>query len=419
MSVNAFTSTSSDRLEKLLSQDSSYFEEVLNEPIVFKALKNNSKEARHYFSHHLPRLLRIAFREDTHPTTITAFKLLKLGNIPNLVKSSFFSGFAVKILSKDEIKPMIIGRLSDISLSILQSGNSDILRYCGFILLILKYADNANVYNLFSSILANDEKLKSVQDWLFDIGFFTDVSEMLKEALLQNYSENYSNDHEKLINLLRIASDSLSNSRIRDRVLSGPIPLAFQNYRSFPTFISNFYWETLNQLFDKKAPKTLEAFAKAAQDLLVTPTHQIHIYHANSVKFLTNFIKVRPDLINDELIKSVLGLMIQFETSSCFLNAAGNFFVELYRSSSLSSHIKEFLALVFLNEANQKKKTTFQMLALKIVEELAYNDLTRKSFRQISGASEFIKQKLEIYRYKKEHPYGYPKEEVQDLYTRF
>ena len=60
----------------LLEMSGSVIEQILTEREVEQARKTNSPELKKYLSKHLPRLLRIAFRENCDVATLMALKEL-------------------------------------------------------------------------------------------------------------------------------------------------------------------------------------------------------------------------------------------------------------------------------------------------------------------------------------------------------
>ena len=399
-----------ETLEKLFSNDSSYFETVIVEPIVHQALKINSKDARNYFSRHLPRLLKVAFRDDNEFSTISAFKLLKIGNIPNLTKSSFFSGFAVKLLSQDQVSDQIIGRLSEITLNILTSCNSEILRYSGFVLLFFKYIDNQDVISMFTSLLKMDEKNKQVQDWLFEIGFDDELHGELEKALSYQYEEQYTKEYEKLISLIKIVTEALRNQRIRDRILSSQIPYLFRSSKEFPSLINNYLWEMLNEMLDQTTSENLSQYADAAYVILTRNDNHIYSYHNYALKFFSKYIKIDSRPLNEEFIQLLFGMMIKFDSCSHFLQEAKKFIVQGCMENRFSANMVKLILLILLNEAEQKKRSALRVISFAAIEELLANDSIKKVFLKFDGASHFIKTQLNPYTNIKQNEYGYPKD---------
>lgn len=401
----------------LLSKDGSDFKSIITRPTILEGLNCNIKDVRLYLSKHLPRLLKIALRNDTTLPTLSAMKLLTSKNashIPNLVKTSCFSDFTTEFLSKDNLPPMLVGRLSEIALNLFRSGNYEFFTHAGFVILFLKYIDNCSVCDFFVSLFEIDDQLKPAQDWLQEIGFYTEISSLLQKLLSEsNNSDNYLNysiEQENKISLLKIINEALKNLRTRSQIIDGPIFSVFQNYYKLPIYVSGFYWKTINLLYDDTTRKHLLIFAKEARNIFINPLDSVHMYCTEALKFLKKYVYSNPELFDSELVKSIITLMMQFENCELFLIEAANLFIIMCNSEVLSPRMVKYASL-FVNEAADSKRSSFQMISLSIANDLACNQSTIEFFKKISLPPKFMNKTLKPYINKLNNVYGVPPEE--------
>lgn len=398
-------------LLKLMEQDGSYLEQVLTDPAIEIAYKNNSTELRKYLSKHLPRLLKIAFKENNDEITIKALKLLTLGSqfvIPNLVKTTYFSEFVKKHISKGNLSERTIGRICDVTISILKSGSKDAIKDCNYILQLLNnYCGNLNVYSMFSIILSDKDKIDYHREWLFEIGFDKQLANLLQEYLKKNYSMTYSSDQEPIILLLRMVSDAARRTKMREKILEGAIFDVFKQTYDLPPLILNYYWEAINHLYDSKHSSLFNNHIELAKNIITSKNiNRVYKYHAEALNFLSKIIEFKTKFVNEIFIKSILSIMLIFNGSSDFLCESRNFFKKCLSIKDLQEIVITLVSPVMIYEADEKKHGLIPMFAIAIIADIAESKETEKLLKKIHGASNFIKIKLKPYLQIRDKNYG-------------
>lgn len=419
---------SESNFQKLLLKDGSAIEQVLSESDIEQAWKSNSQELRLYLSKHLPRLIRIAFREDTNEITLTALKMLTGGNrfvIPNLVKSTYFPGFVTKTLAKaPEISSSTIGRICDVTLSIFQSGKTDILHSCGYILMLLQYSNNPSVYSMFQTILSDDnQKMEKFRDWLFNIGFIDEISSIILECmnstfLANNFVESdlhslhYAYDHEKLINLLKLVSDAAKNRpEVKKDFISSHLKsiLIASNSHRFPNFISDHFWKAINTLYDSDLTIFFTDMAYAAQSMIILTSknseNQVHLYLSESLDFISKIIESKPELVTNDLLEAILTLMGKFSRSSFFLCDVRRFFQKCITIKELKEKIPSAIAPKLLHYGKDKSNGLVSYFAIAIIEDMTKSETAKKTIKKIDSISKFIKRTIDPLSKKREQGY--------------
>lgn len=419
---------SESNLKKLLLKDGSVIEQVLSESEIEQARKTNSTDLRLYLSKHLPRLIRIAFREDTKETTLTALRLLTGGSqfiIPNLVKSTYFPEYAVRTMAKStDLSSLTIGRLCDITLSIFQSGKTNILNNCGYILFLLKYCANPSVYSMFQTILSEDnEKLKIHREWLFSIGFVdelsTDILETMNSTFFTNNIEesdlpklSYNYDHEKLINLLRLVSDAAKDRPgVKKDFIYGHLKsiLVASNSAHFPYHISDYFWQALNTLYEKDLSDFFIDIVFAAQKMIIdfskSDENKIHRYLSESLNLITKFIEDKPELVNNDLLNAILTLMLKFSGSSFFLCDVRRFFQQCIKTKELKEKVPLAVISKLLIYGQSSGNGLVSFFANAIIEDMTKSETAKKTIKKMDNVSKFIKHTIEPLSKKREFGY--------------
>lgn len=389
-------------LQKLMEQDGSYLEQVLVDPITEIAIKNNSVELRKYLSKHLPRLLKLAFKENNNEVTLKAVKILTLGSqfvITNLIKTTYFSEFVKKYISKGNLSQRIIGRICDITISILRSGSKDAIKDCDFILQLLNdYCDNLNVYNMFSIIFSEKDKIDYHREWLFETGFDKQLADLLQNYLKKSYSSDYSNDYEGIISLLRIVADASRRRKMREIFLNGAVCDILNQKYDLPPLILNYYWEAVNHLYDAKHSSAFNNLIESAKNVIISKNINIvHRYHAEALNFLSKVIDFNTQFVNEIFIKSIINIMLLYSNSSDFLCESRNFFKKCLAIKDLQDIVITSVSPVMICEAENKTHGLISMFAFAIIADIAETKDTEKLLKKIHGASNFMKTKLKQY----------------------
>ena len=405
----------------LLEMSGSVIEQILTEREVEQARKTNSPELKKYLSKHLPRLLRIAFRENCDVATLMALKLLSSGSsfiIPNLVKSPYFPNYVMKILSKYEhrgvsnigdvkISSILLSRISQITLSIFQTGAKDILDHCGFIILLVQYCDNLSVFNLFQEILSKEKKMQKYREWLFGIGFESEVAGLLKDVLKLNLSNTYSTETELAISLLRIVADAAKHPELREQMINGPIFEIFEKDYFLPFNVMNYYWEALNNLCTSDNTKHFSDLASTALKLLeVEYITKIHRFHSEAIHFLSKFVHVEPQLFDKAFFQNILNLMEKASSSSFFLCDTRNLIQECLLEKELREQVVKIITPFLLESSKMNKNGLISYFSIAMIEDISKNEYTTKIFKGINGASNFVKKTLNPLIKKREKGYS-------------
>jgi len=155
----------------------------------------------------------------------------------------------------------------------------------------------------------------------------------------------------------------------------------------------------------------------SAHGLLTAGTRRIREFHASCLSFLVNFVDWRPDLFDDDLVKSVLGLMLQFSGCSLFHVEVIRFVRASLGVSVVRQRILRHFGHVMLVETQFREHGVIPIAAFAVHEDLwrasQRNADLRGELLAIDGYSEFIDGKLIPYVALRDEAYG------GDVHTSF
>ena len=401
------TSQSTQNLESLVRDTTPELADVLKNPAVLRAYRLGSKNLVQFFSEHIRELLELAFRDDCKKITICAFKILTMSNgflTEPLLETARFGEFALEILSlpPPRLSERLISRLCSVTLAILVSGYENSLSYCSFVFHLLRHCENLGVFEFFCSI-ASDEDLDHVQKWLIEIGFADYVIRELSSSVTSGATE-------KETSLLRLVAQTAVNTRIIEAFQDKRVISALNVEVSGNWQFDNARWGAINAICTDANPNDFGALAVKAHGILTTHTDKIHEYHATCLAFLVKFMSIRKDLFDEELVKAVLGLTLQFRECSLFQLQVRRFVRASLAINVIRQRVIKHFVHVMIVEAQIREHGSISWTSRAILEDIwretQSNRTLHDEVRAIDGYREFIKHKLKPYIQLRETDYG-------------
>lgn len=398
---NAFT-------KKLIITKDTNLNDLLQDPSIIQIYKTNCQILNNFLIHHVDELFILAFKDDNSVAAISAFKILSIPNyylISALASKPQFSNYVSNLFKQNKVSDRLASRVCVITQTIFSFGDINACKICTYITNLLDYCYNSSVYSFFSSIFYPFDETERIQNWLIENGIIESIEHKIKSITVLSKIEDFSKESETLINLFRILSISfknLSNSIEKSTLctLFDKIPV------NLPKIIYNFLWETLNALFSKNNALKLCKFSNEARDNLIAPTNHIYRFHSESVSFLAKYVTIRSDLIDNELIKSVLGLFLQFSHCSFFQIEAERFFIEACKVDILLCRIVKYVAPVLIIESSISGHNLVPYFSLSILENLVKIPAAKEIMLNLENGKEFLEKTLPEYIKKRDSGYG-------------
>lgn len=412
-------------LQELIdTQKGSTISKVLVDSQFDQAIRTNYSELKAYLSKFIIRLFVIAFNDDYESMTLTAFKVLTLGQtyiIPGLIKSHYFPYYAMKTLQDAEETPISdlkISRLCDITASILLSHQFHIFSEYPYVLKLLKYVYNQSVYDLFRTIFTDThESIQEYKDWLYSIGFIDELVKTLcyyvrieQQSYSSSDSESFScNDvssyessanEDRIVNLMKIVSLTIeSDPEYRPKFMTSLFKETFlmKKASSFPSFIQQYYWTMINDIIDEKDINLLDNYSLKARKYIIEFALKSNVFYrtnssiSNSLKLILKFAKTQPNLVDNSLLDSISLLMFRFCNSSYFLNDVRSFFQKCYDIPEVNARcVNKFAPLLFA-KADDTTHGLISYFSIAIIEDMMNHQCTKKFLKNVEGSSKFIK----------------------------
>ena len=402
-------SQSTQNLEALVHDTSPELAEVLKNPAVLRTYRLGSPPLVRFFTDHIRELLELAFKDDCKKLTICAFKILTMpGNtlIAPLLEIARFGEYALEILSlpPPQLNERLISRLASVTLTVLASEYEDSLSYCNFVFHLLRHCENIGVFGLFCTI-ASAQALDRVQKWLIEIGFADYVIRELSTAVTNGATVRETA-------LLRLVAETAVNPRIFAAFNDRRVVAALNVDVDSDWMFENARWGAINAICSAENPSANDfgALAVKAHGVITKRTDSIHEYHATCVAFLVKFVGVRNDLFDEELVKAVLGLTLQFRECSLFQLEVRKFVRASFKVDVIRRRVVTHFVHVMIVEAQIREHGSIAWLSRAVLEDIwiasQSNRALHDEVRSVHGYREFVAQKLKPYIALRESDYG-------------
>ena len=422
----------------VLQEKPSDFLTILSDSRLFLAVQLKSQNVILYILNNIRSILNISLKDDKSKEALNAFQILCCGNnqISNsLVTTARFFEVSTALLINESTTKCIIGRLAAITLSLFKSCDYDILYRKitpTYICMYMKNCDNLSVSSMFQTMFIPNDILTKKQLLIADHKFFEVLGQNLKLAASKFVNDDLvsTNIQEFLISFLELIKLIFQNKNLKvdnyKKDLYNTLSYLSNKIHQNP-FIVNKYWECVNSLYNLQKPLETLLFTVPARELLISLSKReseeisIHPYHAEALDFLTKYIGIRNDLIDNELITAVLSIMLQFQNCSLYMLKAKYFFTECCKDTIVLCRFAKYVipVLVVESEINSEQECNsitdhglISVYARSILEEIYFNQTNkiqqriRALLKSIDGAVEFCEGNLKDYINKRDKEYG-------------
>ncbi|KAK8842659.1 hypothetical protein M9Y10_025519 [Tritrichomonas musculus] len=395
-------------LKKVTITNETSLSDLLKDTSIVQIYRTNCILLNNFFIAHVEELMMAAFKDDDSVTTTSAYRILSIPYyylISALITKAHFGNYATNLLNQTNISDRLINRICTITRSIFCCCDINSCKVCNYLAVIFNYSYSSSVFDLFATVFSIKDEIESIQNWMIDNGIIEFIEHKIKLLLNTSKIEGFSKEFEALINLFRLLSIIFKN--IPKSTEKSKLYTLFDKLpTNLPNLLYNFIWETLNAVFSKNNFLKLIKFTNEARDILISPTKHIYRYHSESVSFLTKYVNFRSDLIDTELIKSILGLFLQFSHCSFFMTEAQRFFIEASRVDVLLCRIVKYVVPVLIVEATMTDHNLVPYFSFSILENLMKISSAKEIILNLDNGKEFIEEILPAYIKKRDSGYG-------------
>lgn len=420
-------------LQKLISNESTTLERVLQLPHIVTAFQQDFPNVHQFFCQRARQLLKIVFTDSKSSISTHAFQILSL-NSPDLLNiilsNDIFRDAATDMLAKPNIPEYLLGRLSSITYAALIALPKEATQSAGFIYTLIHHSQNPSVFNFFESICSPDDRLIETHKWLIQMGFYEYI---LRELRFLKPAE-YLPDHEKILDFIRNSTKSTTKIPSNDPESSQksdappepeePIPedklnrtimyydptyftaqamytliarstknpiLASSYYNketidtlsvkfiNEPPFITNARWNAIYSVTCSETKGMMENPMKEAIEILSQPFEKLHSYRVTALKFLTSMMMLEPQTFNvlmkSNILQLVTGIILQFPNSSILHSAIRDFVSVGLQKTDFAVRMVTLYTPVLIESARDRNNRVLGSTAIQIIKMFAEQGL--------------------------------------------
>lgn len=281
-------------------------EEMLQRPCTFRLFRTADPQLVNFFIKNVEELLQLTFFSDKKDLSAKAFSILE-HSLPELTRAMLdhqrFMNAVCGVLSHIDENPLILPRLSSLTLSGLLIDPNSIKDSCGFLLQLLTYADDVSVFSLFEALCGQNDELKEVQQWLIDIGFIQLLIKELESSYVSDLKQCGRFDHAGLLlvayyNIIKISS----TSKVLRKEVKLPSVLAVLNryLGELPQYIEDARWEAMASLACAKTFDVMRTLFQESVEMITDPVRvrtRAAIAALHILSFMVKFDPIIPDFV--------------------------------------------------------------------------------------------------------------------------
>jgi hypothetical protein len=393
----------------LLQKSATSLPYLLKVPEVLRLYRTESGVLIYYLIENIRELLEIAMQENRTKITMTAYRLLALGKlrlIPPLLESGRFGEFAARLLSSPDrmLSTSVIGRLCGITLTVMAAHDPSYFEHCRFAFQLLRFADNPAVVDLFSSLSAASAGSEKLHRWLVDSHY--------AEVLAHELADLGEANQLRILGLTRLVGEAAESPILRAAMASPLVIEVLTAPGDHSWLVENGRWQAACSLCSADTYRKFLNFAVRAHQTLQQADGRIHQFHASALCLLTKLIHMRGDLFDEDLVRCVLGIVLQFPGNSIFQAAVKDFVIASLGVEVIMTRVLRFFVPILLVEYEIHEHGVLPMFAFAILEEIASiaasNPAVEKVVAVVDGFQTFRETTLKAVASVRDAAYGGP-----------
>ncbi|OHS93768.1 hypothetical protein TRFO_11564 [Tritrichomonas foetus] len=422
----------------LFDEDSTPLSSVMNYPQLSAASRADAGLVNHYLSHHIQEILDIVLTDNTEPYVSTFINILSFSVsdiFRAVLRGSRFSDMAAEILSDQKSSEKVISRLATITLSLLINVPEEATKQCGFIYHLLKRININTVYDLFNTILADDERCLPARTWLHLFAFPEFILRELENIDYEGFESQevvpyYDKTYSITSALYVLIAKTTKTDTLKDDFLSPKAAKILK--KSFthrpPNYVLNSRWKAIRCIVCEKNLEEFRPLFDEAITILSEETKKLAEYHVNAIYFIISMIKLDQSLaqkaVDSKLPNWILGLVLQFQNSSILHTAFRSFVTDLIDIKPLGQNIIDIYTPMLAESARVKSNKVLRPTIFALIETIrdaaTRNPEYAESLRIIVEFGEICATEVPEYRTQSTMPYGGKmKSSLSDFFANF
>lgn len=345
-------------------------------PQLIAASRLDMGNVNKYLAFHIQDILDIVLSDKSGKTTSLLINVLSY-QIKEifyaLLTKSKFSDMASEILCKPDSSEQVIARLSIITLSALLTLPDEATKQCGFIYYLLKRCDNNSVFNLFATILAEDERCFFAKRWLHELGFVDYILRELENIDFENYCDVDENpdgtlyDHTFFVatSLYSLLSRCAKSDMFKEDTMDLHTILVLKKTfkHEYPLFVKNARWKAINSVICQENANDMSSLLPEAISIISSYYPRVYEYRSCAISFIGSIINFSPTFasyaVDEKIPNYILSLLLQFQNCSILHSVIINFISKTIEIEPLGSHLTQIFVPLIMDEVKIQKNKTF------------------------------------------------------------
>lgn len=409
-------------LQIALSEPEPNLRNVLACPQVTRYARSKNYQLMRYLESHVKDMVKMVFSEDKSIEASRAFNLLTLGDTQIsqlMLENDMFRDNALEALVKPDVPSYILGRLSSLTLSLLQTIPDQAVESCGFIYHLLKHCANPSIFNFFTTIVSDDLKFEKTQKWLLGFGFNEYLMREL-QSIDFTYNAQGANPffdpvYDKLVCLYQLIGKCASNSILAKAFKTNDVvDVLLNEIQNAPDFVRNARWGAINSVVCTGVAVECLKLIPGALQIITEPFTHLRAFRVSALDFLTQMMEIAPMtyelLLQSSVLQTMCTVLVQFPNSS-ILHGSFRKFVEIgLKNEVFAIKMVSVYTPLFVDQASGRSNRVLSATLFNIMQMFdatsQYRPAIRAVLREIPEYSVFMKKECQPYMTIINTPYG-------------
>ena len=341
-----------------------------------------------------------------------------------MIKNQKLNIAASNFLNRSYIDPLLLSRLSSLTLTVVLLFPNEIENTCGYLLQLLTYTDNFSVFSLFESLCSENPNLYKIQKWLVELGFFKLIQKEIENISNKNILSNDNRFEELLVsyyNIIKISSNSLI---FREHIISDIFfGLINRDIGEYSQYVENYRWEALSSIVSPNNIEILRGLFPIALNLLHDHDKAPTRSGCAAILILTHMIHLDPFIITFfhqvKVTQTIGNLILRFPNHSILHNYCRKYFyISLQNPITMKQTFNDCVPIIVAGIYSKNRNLeAISMGLLNDISNLEKNNENLYHFmNEVNGFIDIVKGPFSHYRSILSQNYG---GEIPEFPTQF
>ncbi|EAY17463.1 hypothetical protein TVAG_494050 [Trichomonas vaginalis G3] len=391
-----FNSYSSSEIHAVLASPNPELKSLLAIPSIVRAIKQKPSGLMNFLLSHADEMLAMVFSQDKSIEASRAYSILVLGDpaiSSEILKDDKFRNHALEALVQPDVPGYVLGRLSSLTLTLLQTLPADTIEHCGFIYHLLKHCANPSVYNFFISLTNGEEtRFEKAQEWLVDFGFSEYIIRELQSVDFK-YQPTNTNPYldpvyDKLSCLYQLVKRCSENKIMEKGFKTNSVVQALlEEIPNAPDYVKNAHWAAITAVTCQPVAVECLKLIPTALKLITEPFVRIRSFRVSALTFLTQMMEIAPMayelLLQSSVLQSLCTVLIQFPNCTILHGEFRKFVETGLKNEQFAEKMVGVYTPLFIDQATGRINRVLSPTLFAIVELFNNKAATRPAIKAV------------------------------------